>query len=115
MEDQWYYQKMKALGGKFPPEEIARTFAVETIDYDWPLGYHQVQRYYGGKADRMAHIDKWCPEHHLCTNDFIYLHPNGDDEPEKKEEEAKEGEGAGAEGEKAAKGGAAENATEGAS
>jgi hypothetical protein len=115
MEDQWYYQKMKALGGKFPPEEIARTFAVETIDYDWPLGYHQVQRYYGGKADRMAHIDKWCPEHHLCTNDFIYLHPNGDEEPEKKEEEAKEGEGAGAEGEKAAKGGAAENATEGAS
>jgi Protein of unknown function (DUF5672) len=92
MEDQWFYQKMKALGGKFPVESVAKTFAVETIDYDWPLGYHQVQRYYGGKADRMAHIDKWCPEHRLCTNDFIYLHPNGDEEPEKKEEEKKEGE-----------------------
>jgi hypothetical protein len=87
MEDQWFYQKMKALGGKFPPEDVARTFAVETIDYDWPLGYHQVQRYYGGNAERMAHIDTWCPEHHLCTNDFIYLHPDGG---EPKEEEVKE-------------------------
>ena len=89
MEDQWFYQKMKALGGKFPDEEKAKTFAVETIDYDWPLGYHQVQRYYGGKEDRMAHIDKWCPEHRLCTNDFIYLHPNGD-EPPKEEKPADE-------------------------
>ncbi len=109
MEDQWFYQKMKALHGKFPPEDVAKTFAVETIDYDWPLGYHQVQRYYGGKADRMAHIDKWCPEHRLCTNDFIYLHPNGDEEPEKKEEEVKAGEG---EGEKVAEEAAAGNSTE---
>jgi hypothetical protein len=89
MEDQWFYQKMKALGGKFPDEEKAKTFAVETIDYDWPLGYHQVKRYYGGKKDRMAHIDKWCPEHHLCTNDFIYLHPNGDDPPKEEVKEEK--------------------------
>lgn len=90
MEDQWFYQKMKALGGKFPAEDVARTFAVETIYYDWPLGYHQVQRYYGESKDRMAHIDKWCPEHRLCTNDFIYLHPNGDEEPPKQEEKVKE-------------------------
>jgi Protein of unknown function (DUF5672) len=88
MEDQWYYQKMKAMGGKFPVQEVASTFAVETIDYDYPLGYHQVQRYYGPKPERMEHINKWCPEHHLCTSDFIYLHPDGDEPP--KEEDKKE-------------------------
>lgn len=87
MEDQWFYQKMKALGGKFPPVELAKTFAVETIYYEWPLGYHQVQRYHGGNKDRMAHIDKWCPEHRLCAKDFIYLHPNGDDPPKEKSKE----------------------------
>lgn len=86
MEDQWFYQKMKALGGKFPTQGVASKFAVETIDSDYPLGYHQVQRYYGSNADRMEHINKWCPEHHICTNDFIYLHPDGD---EPKEEEKK--------------------------
>lgn len=88
MEDQWFYQKMKAMGGKFPNQELASTFAVETIYYEYPLGYHQVQRYYGANAERMEHISNWCPEHRLCTNDFIYLHPDGD-EP-KKEEPASE-------------------------
>jgi len=109
MEDQWFYQKMKAQGGKFPSEELAKTFAVETIDYDWPLGYHQVQRYYGGNQDRMAHIDKWCPEHHLCTNDFIYLHPNGDEPPKEEVKEEKPAEEAPAGEEKPADGAPSED------
>jgi hypothetical protein len=84
MEDQWFYQKMKARGAKFPSEEVASRFAVETIYAEEPLGYHQVQRYYGDQKDRMAHIDRWCPEHRMCTGDFIYLHPEGGEE--KKEE-----------------------------
>jgi len=73
-EDQWFYQKMKALEGqgkpaaRLPSVDVAKTFSVETIWYDKPLGYHQVQRW---QHDRMDEVERWCPEFKLATSDVI--------------------------------------------
>lgn len=73
-EDQWFYQKMKEQEGlgkpaaRLPTVDIAKTFAVETIWYDTPLGYHQVQRW---QSDKMNQVEKWCPEYRLATSDVI--------------------------------------------
>ncbi|KAJ9133328.1 hypothetical protein NKR23_g10832 [Pleurostoma richardsiae] len=61
-EDQWFYREAKAReeqGVKLPGEDIAKTFSVETIYYETPLGYHQPARW---QADRMGDIEDWCPE-----------------------------------------------------
>lgn len=61
-EDQWFYIEAKARVGKgvnLPGPDIAMTFAVETIDYETPLGYHQPARW---QADNMAQIEEYCPE-----------------------------------------------------
>lgn len=58
-EDQFFYQELKKRGAELPTEEVAKTFAVETIYYETPLGYHQPQRW---QAERMGSIEEWCPE-----------------------------------------------------
>lgn len=58
-EDQFFYKKLKEKGAEMPAEEIAKTFSVETIYYETPLGYHQPQRW---QASNMAAIEAWCPE-----------------------------------------------------
>jgi Protein of unknown function (DUF5672) len=78
-EDQWFHKKMLALspkpngkpGANLPPVDVAKTFAVETIYYDRPLGYHQVTRWQNGNIEEIA---KWCPEYSLCTSDLIITH-----------------------------------------
>jgi len=80
-EDQWYYARMLELkNGNYddedtppprivlPSMEVARTFAVETIDYPHPLGVHQVLRHIENKYLSM---DEWCPEYKLCSDDYI--------------------------------------------
>lgn len=59
-EDQWMVMKMsESLDPRLPSQEIAQTFAVETIYYDKPLGYHQVTRWW---QDSLSDIQSWCPE-----------------------------------------------------
>lgn len=58
-EDQFFYKKLKEKDAEMPAEEIAKTFSVETIYYETPLGYHQPQRW---QASNMAAIETWCPE-----------------------------------------------------
>lgn len=73
-EDQWFYQKMKAREGQWKPAarlpsvDVAKTFSVETIWYDKPLGYHQIQRW---QSDKMGEVETWCPEYKLATSDVI--------------------------------------------
>ncbi|TVY17931.1 hypothetical protein LARI1_G004465, partial [Lachnellula arida] len=55
-------------GIKLPSVEIARTFAVETIDYPNPLGLHQPTRFI---QNHMLSLDEWCPEYRLATTDRI--------------------------------------------
>ncbi|TVY82670.1 8-demethyl-8-alpha-L-rhamnosyl tetracenomycin-C 2'-O-methyltransferase [Lachnellula suecica] len=80
-EDQWYFARMRDLedreieegvedGIKLPSVEIARTFAVETIDYPNPLGLHQPTRFIGA-SQRMLSLEEWCPEYRLATTDRI--------------------------------------------
>ncbi|TAQ88169.1 hypothetical protein B7494_g3476 [Chlorociboria aeruginascens] len=79
-EDQWYFARFKDLqdreieegnedGIKLPSMEIARTFAVETIDYPHPLGLHQPTRFL---ANHMVSLDEWCPEYQLARTDRIH-------------------------------------------
>lgn len=62
-EDQWLYTRMaETMGGegaRLPPEDVARSFAVETIWQDRPLGFHQPSRW---QKDRMPEIMEYCPE-----------------------------------------------------
>ncbi|RDL37122.1 Uncharacterized protein BP5553_04555 [Venustampulla echinocandica] len=76
-EDQWYFDRMSELeereleegiegGVNLPSMEIARTFAVETIDYPHPLGLHQPTRFL---QEHILSLDDWCPEYKLATTD----------------------------------------------
>lgn len=61
-EDQFFYAHAEARvkdGVNLPSAEVAQTFAVETIFYEKPLGYHQATRW---QPDRMDEIRAWCPE-----------------------------------------------------
>ncbi|KAI9105552.1 hypothetical protein DFS34DRAFT_599892 [Phlyctochytrium arcticum] len=62
-EDQWFFRQLSALGPekgvKLPDAETAKKFAVETIYYERPLGYHQPSRW---QAGNMNEIETWCPE-----------------------------------------------------
>jgi hypothetical protein len=68
-----------------PSMEIARTFAVETIDYPHPLGLQYVplpsewsklilrsqpMRFIGAQ-DHMIPLDDWCPEYKLATTERV--------------------------------------------
>jgi len=53
-----------------PSMEVARTFAVETIDYPNPLGVHQVHRWLK-ESDHILSLDEWCPEYKLCSTEHI--------------------------------------------
>lgn len=58
-EDQFFYDELRMRGARMPSEDVAKTFSVETIYYETPLGYHQPQRW---QAPNMAAIEEWCPE-----------------------------------------------------
>lgn len=58
-EDQFFYGELLRRGAALPGEDVAKTFSVETIYYETPLGYHQPQRW---QAGNMAAIEEWCPE-----------------------------------------------------
>lgn len=78
-EDQWFYNKMVQLpanadgtpAANLPMYHVAMNFAVETIDYDFPLGYHQVDRW---QKKNIKHIEDWCPEVRLCTSKLLVNH-----------------------------------------
>jgi hypothetical protein len=53
-----------------PSLEVARTFAVETIDYPHPLGVHQVHRWLKEEEQQLS-LDEWCPEYKLCSVEHI--------------------------------------------
>jgi hypothetical protein len=73
-EDQWLYAKMKELpdlgrpAARLPSLDVARTFSVETMWYDKPMGYHQIMRWHSEKIEQ---LDRWCPEHRLATREVI--------------------------------------------
>ncbi|KAI9832076.1 MAG: hypothetical protein M1826_002404 [Phylliscum demangeonii] len=66
-EDQWFVMKMAEMGpdrARLPSEEVAKTFAVETIAYERPLGYHQATRW---QQPNLQAIEKYCPEWRMCV------------------------------------------------
>ena len=74
-EDQWFYSKMRGRpDANLPIPDVAKTFAVESIWYPTPLGFHQVGE--GNRRwqnDHVEEIEKYCPENLLAskTKSFI--------------------------------------------
>ncbi|TVY91819.1 hypothetical protein LAWI1_G003895 [Lachnellula willkommii] len=64
-EDQWFYQKLTAMGATLPDPETAKRFSVESMWYDTPVAFHKIA---GWNMDRVEEIDRYCPEHRLATN-----------------------------------------------
>lgn len=58
-EDQFFYSELQKRGASMPGVDMAKTFSVETVYYETPLGYHQPQRW---QSARMEEIEEWCPE-----------------------------------------------------
>ncbi|TVY13521.1 hypothetical protein LARI1_G009275 [Lachnellula arida] len=67
-EDQWYWHKLLGMGARMPSQEEASKFSVETIWYETPVGYHQVQRW---NMDHIETVDQYCPEYRLATDRLI--------------------------------------------
>jgi hypothetical protein len=60
-EDQWFFQKLQALKhANLPSEDVAKEFAVETVWFDTPIGYHQPTYWHSGK--NLHTITEYCPE-----------------------------------------------------
>ncbi|KAF9872904.1 hypothetical protein CkaCkLH20_09767 [Colletotrichum karsti] len=70
-EDQWFNARVKERNGKLPSAEQAMKFAVETIYYETPLGYHQPLRWQKENIEKMA---EWCPEIGLLNSGAHFFH-----------------------------------------
>jgi len=73
VEDVWFCDKMKKMGGRLPTHEKAAEFAV---DYNWaerPLGYHGINK--TANVERSDEIYAWCPEAQIAaaSNDILEL------------------------------------------
>ncbi|KFY81957.1 hypothetical protein V500_10935 [Pseudogymnoascus sp. VKM F-4518 (FW-2643)] len=71
-EDQWYFMRMRERGANLPIEDVAKTFAVQTLYYEFPIGYHQPEKF---QAENMTLIEEWCPEVKLVTNKLLKCEP----------------------------------------
>jgi hypothetical protein len=67
-EDVWYAQNMHRVNGSIPSIEIAKTFAVESIYYEKPLGVHRFPWHCKFRAD----IAKTCPESMLVMTETCH-------------------------------------------
>lgn len=64
-EDQWFSKHMREMPlAELPDLETAKSFAVETIWAERPLGYYQTERWH---QDKIEEVMKWCPEHSLAS------------------------------------------------
>jgi hypothetical protein len=64
-EDVWYAQNMHRVNGSIPSIEIAKTFAVESMYYERPIGVHRFPWHCRFRAD----LAKTCPESMMVMPD----------------------------------------------
>jgi hypothetical protein len=67
-EDVWYAQNMHRVNGSIPSIEIAKTFSVESMYYERPVGVHRFPWHCRFRAD----IAKTCPESMLVMPDVCH-------------------------------------------
>jgi ABC-type nitrate/sulfonate/bicarbonate transport system substrate-binding protein len=58
-----------------PTSQIAKQFSVETMDYPYPVGVHQVYRWLP-KEKHVVSLDEWCPEYKMCSDQYIVDTPD---------------------------------------
>jgi len=71
-EDQWFYMRMLDHKANLPSEDIAKTFSVQTLFYEFPVGYHQPEKF---QKENMTLIEQWCPEVKLVTDKLLKCEP----------------------------------------
>lgn len=59
IEDSFFSSQVHEFGGKLPPLEFAKSFAVETIPFDKPLAFHKPWKYL--REEDIAILTKNCP------------------------------------------------------
>jgi hypothetical protein len=57
-EDVWYAQNLRRVNGSIPPIEIAKTFSVESVYYDRPVGVH----HFPWSCQFRMNLSKTCPD-----------------------------------------------------
>jgi hypothetical protein len=62
-EDVWYGLNLRRVNGSVAPINVAKTFAVESIYYDRPLGAHR----FNLKCSIRAKLYQTCPESMMIT------------------------------------------------
>ncbi|CAF3324321.1 unnamed protein product [Rotaria socialis] len=68
-EDVWYAQNLYRVNGSIPSVEIAKTFSVESMYYERPLGVHRFPWHCKFRAD----LARTCPESMLVMPDVCRL------------------------------------------
>ena len=58
-EDVFFSERVEDVGGRLPPREFARAFAVESVPHAAPWGYHKPWWYMG--EDALRDLFKSCP------------------------------------------------------
>jgi len=67
-EDVWYAQNMHRVNGLIPSIEIAKTFAVESMYYERPVGVHRFPWHCRFRSD----ISRTCPEAMLVMPEICH-------------------------------------------
>ena len=67
-EDVWYAQNLHRVNGSIPTIEVAKTFAVESMYYDRPLGVHRFPWHCQFRAD----LGRTCPESMMIMPDVCH-------------------------------------------
>jgi hypothetical protein len=67
-EDVWYAQNLHRVNGSIPSIEIAKTFAVESMYYERPVGVHRFPWHCQFRAD----LAKTCPESMMAMPDVCH-------------------------------------------
>lgn len=75
-EDQWFYRRLSETPSgpeglprvQLPTTEVANIFAVGSVWYDQPLGFHSVGELKLNGA-RVRDLEKWCPEYKLALQE----------------------------------------------
>lgn len=58
-EDQWFFKRFQERNARLPSEDVAKTFSVQLVYYEFPVGYHQPGEF---QKEHMPEIEEWCPE-----------------------------------------------------
>ena len=61
-EDMWFCSALERVGANIATSDVGRTFSVETVFHDKPLGVHRVYEYVARNESQRRQLYSYCPE-----------------------------------------------------